>query len=86
MRRPWNAFDALLVVAGYASLIATNTGGNSLQAMRVLRVLRALRPLRVINVSQVLRSMVGCFREVSTPTSAATVTSTIPLQLPCLLI
>ncbi len=62
LNRPWNAFDASMVVIGYTVFIPTDSGNTS--AIRALRALRALRPLRTITRFESLRGVVVCFMEV----------------------
>jgi hypothetical protein len=60
---PWNAFDAVMVAAGYTQFIPMGeTGGAG--GVRALRALRALRPLRTITRFDSLRTVVVCFLEV----------------------
>ncbi len=46
--QPWNAFDFVMVVAGYSAFIPMGDSQGSAQGVRALRALRALRPLRTI--------------------------------------
>jgi len=58
----WNAFDALLVIIGYSSLLPAGQGSGA-SGIRAVRALRALRPLRTITRFQALRAVVVCFME-----------------------
>ncbi|KXZ47565.1 hypothetical protein GPECTOR_34g724 [Gonium pectorale] len=58
IRRPWNQFDAFMVVAGYTVFVP----GNS-SAVNAIRALRALRPLRTITRFESLRGVIVCFLE-----------------------
>lgn len=65
-RGPWNAFDFLMVLAGYTTFIpaGTSSAASGAAAVRAVRALRALRPLRTITRFEALRSIVVCFLEV----------------------
>jgi hypothetical protein len=62
---PWNAFDCVMVAAGYTQFIPMGDGEGGTGGIRALRALRALRPLRTITRFDSLRSVVVCFLEVS---------------------
>ncbi|KAF8072369.1 NaCP60E [Scenedesmus sp. PABB004] len=61
LRHPWNAFDCVMVLAGYTTFIPA--AGAGLEGVKALRALRALRPLRTITRFAALRSIVVCFLE-----------------------
>lgn len=63
-RGPWNAFDFVMVLAGYTAFIPMGGGSSNTGAIRALRALRALRPLRTITRFESLRSIIVCFLEV----------------------
>jgi hypothetical protein len=49
LSHPWNAFDGLMVLAGYTTFIpVSGAGGAGLSGINALRAMRALRPLRTI--------------------------------------
>jgi hypothetical protein len=64
IRVPWNAFDCVMVAAGYTQFIPMGDGGGGTGGIRALRALRALRPLRTITRFDSLRTVVVCFLEV----------------------
>eukprot|EP00882_Tetradesmus_deserticola_P014154 GHRQ01015045.1.p3 GENE.GHRQ01015045.1~~GHRQ01015045.1.p3 ORF type:complete len:185 (+),score=49.55 GHRQ01015045.1:387-941(+) len=65
LRHPWNAFDCVMVLAGYTTFIPidASSGGSGLEGLKALRALRAMRPLRTITRFPALRSIVVCFLE-----------------------
>lgn len=63
-RGPWNAFDFVMVLAGYTAFIPMGGSSSNTGAVRALRALRALRPLRTIARFESLRSIIVCFLEV----------------------
>eukprot|EP00775_Hariotina_reticulata_P006841 gene6841-7059_t len=64
LSHPWNAFDGLMVLAGYTTFIpVSGAGGAGLSGINALRAMRALRPLRTITRFRALRSIVVCFLE-----------------------
>lgn len=63
-RGPWNAFDFVMVLAGYTAFIPMGGSSSNAGAVRALRALRALRPLRTIARFESLRSIIVCFLEV----------------------
>lgn len=49
LHHPWNAFDCVMVLAGYTTFIPMGGAGSAgLEGVKALRALRALRPLRTI--------------------------------------
>lgn len=49
LRHPWNAFDCVMVLAGYTTFIPMGDSNSAgLEGVKALRALRALRPLRTI--------------------------------------
>jgi hypothetical protein len=48
LSHPWNAFDCLMVLAGYTTFIPMDANSAGLEGVKALRALRALRPLRTI--------------------------------------
>lgn len=50
LHHPWNAFDCVMVLAGYTTFIpmGSSTDSAGLNGVKALRALRALRPLRTI--------------------------------------
>jgi len=49
LHHPWNAFDCVMVLAGYTTFIPMGGEDSSgLEGVKALRALRALRPLRTI--------------------------------------
>lgn len=52
LSHPWNAFDCVMVLAGYTTFIPmTGASGGGLEGLKALRALRAMRPLRTITRS-----------------------------------
>lgn len=58
----WNAFDFVMVLAGYTQFIPTGSAAGA-GGFRALRAVRALRPLRTITRFSSLRAVVVCFLE-----------------------
>lgn len=49
LHHPWNAFDCVMVLAGYTTFIPTEGSSSAgLEGVKALRALRAMRPLRTI--------------------------------------
>ena len=48
LHHPWNAFDCVMVLAGYTTFIPMGENSSGLNGVKALRALRALRPLRTI--------------------------------------
>lgn len=49
LHHPWNAFDCVMVLAGYTMFIPMDgSAGSGLEGLKALRALRAMRPLRTI--------------------------------------
>lgn len=61
LSHPWNAFDGVMVLAGYTTFIPmSGASGGGLEGIKALRALRAMRPLRTITRCVAVWGYVWC--------------------------